>query len=166
MVERHGCPLALSHDRHGIFSQTRKATEAESLQEQLAGAQEPTQFARLLQELAIPSIAARSPQAKGRMERLFSTLQDRLVVELHLAGACTLEQANVVLQAYLPRFNAQFAVEAAQAGLAYRQLSEAVDLDTVFCFKYVRTVALDNTVSLGEHRLQLLPGKERPSYAR
>jgi hypothetical protein len=82
------------------------------------------------------------------------------------AGVCTREQANVVLKAYLPRSNAQFAVEAAQVGLAYRQLAQRVDLDTLFCFKYVRTVALDNTVSLGEHRLQLVPGKERLSYAR
>jgi transposase len=73
LVERSGCPLALYHDRHSIFTQSRKATEADTLQEQLAGTQEPTQFARLLQELAITSIAARSPQAKGRVERLFGT---------------------------------------------------------------------------------------------
>jgi transposase len=89
MVQRHGCPLALYHDRHGIFTQTGAATERDSLPEQLAGKQEPTQFGRLLQELEITSIAARSPQAKGRVERLFGTLQDRLVVELRLAGAST-----------------------------------------------------------------------------
>lgn len=166
MVQRHGCPLALYHDRHGIFTQTGVATERDSLPEQLAGKQEPTQFGRLLQELEITSIAARSPQAKGRVERLFGTLQDRLVVELRLAGASTLEQANAVVQTYLPRFNAQFAVEASEPGLAYRPLSEGLDLDTLCCFKYVRTVALDNTVQLGEHRLQVLPDKERRSYAR
>jgi len=116
--------------------------------------------------LEITSIAARSPQAKGRVERLFGTLQDRLVVELRLAGASTLEQANAVLQAYLPRFNAQFAVEAAAPGLAYRPLPQTVDLETLCCFKYARTVALDNTVQLGEHRLQLLPDTQRRSYAR
>ncbi len=73
LVERYGCPLALYHDRHSIFTQSCKATEADTLQEQLAGTQEPTQFGRLLQELAITSIAARSPQAKGRVERLFGT---------------------------------------------------------------------------------------------
>lgn len=166
LVERSGCPLALYHDRHSIFTQSRKATEADSLQDQLAGSQAPTQFARLLQELTITSIAARSPQAKGRVERLFGTLQDRLVVELRLAGACTLEQANEVVQAYLPRFNAQFAIEATEPVLAYRLLPQSVNPETVFCFKYVRTVALDNTVSLGEQCVQLLPGKERSSYAR
>jgi hypothetical protein len=70
------------------------------------------------------------------------------------------------VQAYLPRFNAQFAVEATELGLAYRPLPGGLDLDTMCCFKYARTVALDNTVQLGEHRLQLLPDKERRSYAR
>jgi hypothetical protein len=100
------------------------------------------------------------------VERLFGTLQDRLVIELRLAGASTLEQANAVFQAYLPRFNAQFAVEPAQGETAYRPLPEVLNLDTIFCFKYERTVALDNTVTLGEHRLQLLPEKPRRSYAR
>ena len=166
MLQRHGRPLALYHDRHGIFQQTSKATEADTLEEQLAGKQEPTQFGRLLEELEISSIAARSPQAKGRVERLFGTLQDRLVIELRLAGASTREQANEVLQAYLPRFNAQFAVEPAQGELAYRPLPETLCLDTIVCFKYVRTVALDNTVNFGEHRLQLLPDQQRRSYAR
>src|SRR5258708_23420746 len=87
MVQQHGRPLALYHDRHGIFKQTSKATEADTLKEQLAGKQDPTQFGPLLEELEITSIAARSPQAKGRVERLFGTLQDRLVVELRLADA-------------------------------------------------------------------------------
>ena len=166
MLQRHGRPLALYHDRHSIFTQSGKATEADSLQEQLAGTQQPTQFGRLLQELEITSIAARSPQAKGRVERLFGTLQDRLVIELRLAGASTREQANEILQAYLPRFNAQFAVEPAQAEPAYRPLPETVCLEMIVCFKYVRTVALDNTVNFGEHRLQLLPDQQRRSYAR
>src|SRR6202022_2235503 len=76
MLEQHGRPLALYHDRHGIFKQTSKATQADRLAQQLAGKQDPTQFGRLLEELEITSIAARSPQAKGRVERLFGTLQD------------------------------------------------------------------------------------------
>jgi transposase len=166
MLQRHGRPLALYHDRHGIFQQNSRATEADTLKEQLAGKQDPTQFGRVLEELKITSIAARSPQAKGRVERLFGTLQDRLVIELRLAGASTREQANEVFQAYMPRFNAQFAVEPAQVELAYRPLPETECLDTIICFKYVRTVALDNTVNFGEHRLQLLPDQQRRSYAR
>jgi hypothetical protein len=73
LVERAARPLAISHDRHGIFAPTSVATEVDSIPEQLAGKQDPSQFGRLLEELAITSIAARSPQAKGRVERLFGT---------------------------------------------------------------------------------------------
>lgn len=110
MVERHGCPLALYHDRHSIFTQARHAIEQDSLAEQLQGQQTPTQFGRVLSELGIRSIAARSPQAKGRVERLFGILQARLVIELRLAGASTLAQANALLADYLPRFNRHFAL--------------------------------------------------------
>ena len=166
LLEQHGRPLALYHDRHGIFQQNSKATEADSLEEQLAGKQDPTQFGRLLEELEITSIAARSPQAKGRVERLFGTLQERLVVQLRLAEARTLEQANQVLECYLPRFNAQFAVAATQEGSAYRPLQETLQAADLFCFKYLRIVAADNTISFAKQRLQLLPDAQRRSYAK
>jgi hypothetical protein len=166
MLERHGRPLALYHDRHSIFKQTSKATEADTLQEQLAGKQDPTQFGRLLEELEITSIAAQSPQAKGRVERLFGTLQERLVVQLRLANASTLEQANQVMTSYLPRFNAQFAVAPTREGSAYRPLQETLQAEDLFCFKYPRIVAADNTISFAKQRLQLLPDAQRRSYAR
>src|SRR6266851_2542688 len=165
LVERNGRPLAFYHDRHGIFAPTSVATEADSLQEQLMGKQDPGQFGRLLEELAITSIAARSPQAKGRVERLFGTLQDRFVVELRLADARTLEQAQQVAADYLPRFNAQFAVAAAQPGTAYRPLSEPGQVEAIFCFKYLRTVGADNVVSFAGQRLQIVADKQRRSYA-
>jgi hypothetical protein len=100
------------------------------------------------------------------VERLFGTLQDRLVIELRLAGASTREQANAHVADYLPRFNAQFAVPAAQAGTAYRPLPAIFKPEEVYCFKYERVVAADNTVQFGQQRLQVLPSKERRSYAR
>lgn len=163
-VRTYGRPLAVYRDRHSIFE--RGKSERQTIAEELAGKQEPTQFGRLLEELEITSIAARSPQAKGRVERLFGTFQDRLVSELRLAGARTIEEANAVLWGYLPRFNERFAVEAAQSGLAYRPLEEGVTIEEVFCFKYWRTVGADNVVKLGEHRIQLLPSAERASYAK
>ncbi len=135
LVERDGRPLAFYHDRHGIFAPTSVATEVDSISEQLAGKQDPSQFGRLLEELAITSIAARSPQAKGRVERLFGTLQDRLVIELRLADARTLEQAQ------------QVAAEA------------------IFCFKYLRTVGADNVVNFAGQRLQIVANQQRRSYA-
>ena len=105
------------------------------MEEQLAERQ-PTQFGRALRELGIQSIVAHSPQAKGRVERLFGTLQDRLVGQL-VRGASTLEEANQVLGDYLPKFNRAFAVPPAQEGTAYREAS-AGQLDQTLCFKYPR----------------------------
>jgi transposase len=162
LVTVHGVPVAMYHDRHGIF----QLNTPETIAEQLTGQRQLTQVGRALAELGITAIAARSPQAKGRIERLFGTLQDRLVAELRLAGARTLTEANQVLTAYLPGFNAQFAVPAANVEPAFRRWDPACDLAAICCFQYQRTVAHDNTVQLGEHRLQLMPGKQRVSYAR
>lgn len=166
LVERCGRPLALYHDRHSIFVVTSQKEAPLSVAEQLAGKAEPTQFGRLLEELGISSIAAQSPQAKGRVERLFGTLQDRLVVELRLAGVTRLEQAGPVLERYLPKFNRQFAVPAAQPTPAWQSLPATLSTKEVFCFKYRRLVAADNTVSFAGQRLQVEPGPQRRSYAR
>lgn len=159
----HGVPLSVYHDRHGIFR--RLPNEKPTLHEQLRGKPEPTQFGRLLEELAVESIAANSPQAKGRVERLFGTLQDRLVSELRLAGASTMEEANTVLKGFLPEYNQRFRLEAQLPGNCYRPLRAGMEVEQLFCFKYGRTVAMDNTVRLDEHRLQILPGPHRRSYA-
>ena len=127
IIDHHGVPLALYSDRHGIFQRSPK--EPESLAEQLRGRRDPTQFGRALEELDIRLILAHSPQAKGRIERIWGSFQDRLVSELRLAGASTIEQANKVLWNFLPRFNQRFGVAPAQPGSAYRQLTPGVSLD-------------------------------------
>ena len=164
IVENDGIPGALYHDGHGIFERSKR--EPESLEEQLMGRRESTQFGRIMEELGIISITSSSPQAKGRIERLWGTFQDRLKSELHIAGAKTTEEANRVLWDFLPRFNQRFAVPAAQPGTAYRQPGEGFIPEEVFCFKYRRTVGPDNVVRLGEHRLQIMPTNGRSSYAR
>jgi transposase len=164
IVENDSIPQALYHDGHGIFERSKR--EPESLREQLMGRREPTQFGRIMEELGIISITSRSPQAKGRIERLWGTFQDRLKSELRIAGAKTTEEANRVLSDFLPRFNQRFAVPAAQPGTAYRQPGEGFISEEVFCFKYRRTVGPDNVVRFGEHRLQIMPTNGRSSYAR
>lgn len=159
-----GIPLAVYRDRHGIFERRRQ--EPWTLEEELAGERFPTQVGRALAELTIEAIPSHSPQSRGRIERLWGTWQDRLIKVLRLAGASTLEQADRVLQEYLPDFSRRFAVPAALPQSAYRPLPPVFDPDTVCCFKYQRTVANDNTVTLGEHRLQLQPSYTRRSYAR
>ena len=94
-----------------------------------------------------------------------STLQDRLVTELRLAGAATIQEANDVLQQFLPRFNAQFAVAAEQPEKAYRPVSAELALTETICLKHPRKVGRDNTVKYHWRVLQLLPGMDRPSYA-
>jgi transposase len=133
VVTTVGVPEAVYHDRHGIFR--RPPPERETLAEQLAGEREPTQVERALRELGIASITAHSPQAKGRIERLFGTLQDRLVAELRLAGATTRAEAKALLAVSLPRFNARFAVPAAVLAPAYRALPAHTDPWQVCCFR-------------------------------
>ena len=163
IVEGYGRPLALYRDRHTIFEGQKKKL---SIEEQLRGKRDSTQFGRLLEEVDIRSIAAWSPQAKGRVERLFGTLQDRLVSELRLQKATTPEQAQLVLESFIPDFNRRFAVRPAQSGSAFRKLTASMDPDQLFAFKFDRQVAADNTVSIGDHRIQIRPDSHRLSYAR
>jgi transposase len=142
VVITKGVPLALYSDRHGIFVKTRK--QEPSLEEQLSGRRQLTQMGRLLGELQVELILARSPQAKGRIERLWGTFQDRLVSELRLQGVATLEEANRVLAQHLVRHNRQFAVTAQDPEPAWRERPR--QLDQLFCFKFHRVVALDHTV--------------------
>jgi transposase len=147
----HGLPLALYADRHTIFQSPKIATIAE----QLEGLEPRSHLGRLLETLDIGLISARSPQAKGRVERLFETLQDRLVKELRRANACTLAEANACLKAYLPRFNSRFMKPPAEAGSAYRPRLARAEANERICFTYWRTVSKDHTISLFGHTLLL-----------
>ncbi len=91
---------------------------------------------------------------------------DRLVVELRLADITTLADANRFLASFLSRYNRQFGVPARESGRAYRPLEADCDVEQICCFVYYRTVAADNTVRLGAHRIQLQPGPGRMSYAK
>jgi hypothetical protein len=150
--QSHGLPLALYGDRHTIFQSPREPT----IEEQLKGLEPRTQLGQLLETLEVGLIAARSPQAKGRVERLFGTLQDRLVKELRRSGACNLTDANAVLRKYLPRFNKRFMMLAAQPGSAYRPRLTRAEANARICFTYWRTVANDHTIALFGHNL-LIP---------
>lgn len=157
-------PVAAYSDRHGIFY--RSTIKRPTFQEQLAGTPAPTQVARALHELSIRWIPASSPQAKGRIERLFGTFQDRLCAELRLADVADREEANAFLADFLPRYNARFAQPPASSTSAYRPWPSGLNPQTVFCFKYQRVVSNDNTVTLGPRCLQLLLGPGRSSYAK
>ncbi len=162
-VEQVGIPLSIYRDQHGTF---QRNDEHWSEQEQLAGSQAPTQLGRCWQELGITSIAARSAQAKGRVERLWRTFQDRLVSELRLAGARTEQQANAVLERFLPEYNQQFAQPARQTAVAYRKLDARLDLDYIFALRYERVVNPDHTIVVGAGlRVQLPALASHKGYA-
>ena len=137
LIEGWGIPLALYSDRHAVFKHNDRKPETAS---------EATQFIRSLQELGIRQIFARSPQAEGRVERAAGTFQDRLVTELRLADAKTMDQATAVLRDFLPRYNARFVVQPKHPEPAYRLAGPDLCLSEVLCFKDTRKVARDNTV--------------------
>jgi transposase len=161
IVTNHGIPLAVYHDGHAVFEPADH--EPLTLEEQLEGGKGLTQFGRLLEELDITSIRSRSPQARGRIERLWGTFQDRLVSELRLAGVSAMKEANELLWRYLPTHNRKFTVPPAQPESAFR--SPGRDWKTMFCLKHQRTVGLDNVVRLRTQRLQVT-AENRYSYAR
>jgi transposase len=164
MLLDKGIALAIYMDRHGIF---RRNDDHWTVEEQLAGEQTPTQVGQALKALGIEPIFALSPQAKGRVERLFGTLQDRLVQELRLAGISTPEPATVFLNgSFKADFNTRFAKSAKQSEPAWRPLPKGVDVDRICSFRYEATVGNDNAVRLGGIILDIPAGPRRRGYAK
>lgn len=159
---RYGIPGAIYADRHTIFQSPKKAT----IEQELTGKQPKSQFERLLGELGIELIPALSAQAKGRIERLWDTWQDRLVKALREAEACNCEEANQVLASFLPKHNLHFQVEPAEQETVYVPWPKEYRTEDYFCFKHSRIATNDNTISFDGHCLQIPPGPKRRSYAK
>jgi len=160
LLRRCGVPLSFYGDRHSVFVRN---DEHWSLEEQLAGKRQPTQFGRALAQLGVTYIAAQSPQAKGRIERLWGTFQDRLTSELRLAGAFDLETANQVLRRFLPDYNRRFGRAPRETEKAWRPAPQ--DLDRICCFHHERSVSNDNVVQWCGRRFQIPPQPQRFSFA-
>ena len=159
IFREHGLPQSIYTDRHSVFWTDREPT----LEEQLINKKPTTEVGRGLEQLGVTLILAHSPQAKGRIERLWNTFQDRLVSELRLAKAKTIEQGTVVLDRYVPEHNRKFS-KPAQAQPAWRKVS-AVQIERALCFKQQRTVAKDNTVTFEGTLLQIPKTSPFRSYA-
>ncbi len=157
---QYGVPVTLYGDRLNVLARNDRHW---TLEEQLDGHQQPTHFGRMLADLGIGFIRALSPQAKGRIERLWATLQDRLVTELRLRGIDTIEAANAFLPTFLADFIRRFTVAPAAAAAAWRPVPR--DLDRILSCRYDRVVARDNTVQIGARSIQVPPGPGRRSYA-
>jgi len=163
ILKTHGIPMAIYHDQHSSLVRTDGHW---SLQEQMQGRQFPTHVGRVLEELGIESIPATSPQAKGRIERTFGTLQDRLMPELRLANIASIQSANAWLTAeFIPRYNASFALSPADGSSAFVSISKK-EIQHRVAFAYEATVGNDNAVRLGGIVIDIPPGPSRRSYAK
>jgi hypothetical protein len=156
----HGVPTAFYGDRNGIFVRN---DDHWSLEEELAGRRQPTAFGRALNALGVTFIAAQSPQAKGRVERLWGVLQDRLCSELRFAKACDLASANAVLRKFIREYNRRFARTPRDAAKAWRPAPD--DLQRICAFLHERVVSNDNVVQWEGHRFQIPPQNRRFSFA-
>ena len=159
LVRKKGVFCSLYTDRASHFFHTPKAGQP-------VDPYRLTQIGRALTELEIRPIPAYSPEARGRAERLFGTLQGRWPQELRLAGVRTMDEANQMIhQKLIPGYNRRFRVKPPQQGSAFITAKD-VDLNRVFCIKHERTVAKDNTVTYGTCTLQIQPSQLRVSFAK
>jgi transposase len=163
MVSHHGIPMSIYQDRHTIF---KRNDPHWSLEEQLRGRQDPTQVGWALEELGIQPIHALSPQAKGQIERLFGTFQDRLIAELHMVGITDIEEANRFLEGFVEAHNRQFSQVSEKPHRAWRPVPGRVDINRICSFRYEATVGNDNTVRLGGITIDIPAGPHRASYAK
>jgi len=163
VLRRHGIPLSVYQDRHSALVRT---DDYWTVEEQLRGQQYPTHVGRVLQDLGIEAISALSPQAKGRIERSFGTMQDRLIAELAYEGITDMETANRWLEDhYIADYNRRFSVQAAEPGNAFLKI-RAPERYAKIAFAYEATVANDNCIRLGGLMIDVPATKKRPSYAK
>ncbi len=150
-IRQHGLPLAIYADKHSTYQSPAPPT----VEEQLAGTEPTSQFGRALGELGVELIPAHSPQAKGRVERLFHTFQDRVIKEMRLAAVSTLAEANRFLERYLPSYNQRFTVQPAQPTDLHRARPTQRELDRILCVNTKRVLRRDGTVAHHGHLYQV-----------
>lgn len=151
-IRKNGMPISIYMDNHSTYKSQKKQT----IEDELAGRNHLSQFERSIEELEIRFIHARSPQAKGRIERLFKTFQDRVVKEMRLSGVNSIKTGNVFLRTYLPKYNKRFKVEAAEKADMHRPMDPGMKLDEHLCIKTKRTVRNDYTVAYQGRLYQIL----------
>jgi hypothetical protein len=150
-IQRYGIPLKVYLDKHTTYKSNGKPT----LEEELAGIEPLSEFERALKELGVEVIHAHSPQAKGRIERFFGTLQDRLVKEMRLRGIQSIEEGNLFLEEYWPKFNRKFAVDPKEKEDLHRSVPRGLKLDDVLCIKVKRALRNDFTVAYNRRLYQV-----------
>ncbi len=150
-IEKYGIPLSVYVDRHSTYRSTAKPT----IEDELKGEEPLSEFERALKELGVEVIHANSPQAKGRIERLFKTFQDRVVKEMRLRGIKSIQEANKFLEQYLPIYNKRFRISAKEEEDMHRVVPEGVNLEGILCIKAQRTLRNDFTISYKKNLYQI-----------
>jgi transposase len=141
-IERYGIPVSIYIDKHAAYKSKKKL----SIEDELSNKDPLTQFTRALGELGVEVIYANSPQAKGRIERLFNTFQDRLLKELRLEKARTINDANKVAERFLPKYAKRFSVKALYSDDLHRPIPKGLDLDKILCTREEHPLRNDFTV--------------------
>lgn len=142
-IRKYGIPMSVYMDKHTTY----KSPAEPSVEDEINGTTPLSEFGRALTELEVQIIHAHSPQAKGRIERLFKTLQDRLVKEMTLRGINTIEEANRYLDTYVSVYNKRFAVRAKEQDNLHREIPQGLNLDKVLCIRTVRALRNDFTIA-------------------
>jgi len=151
-VKKYGIPQCVYFDKHTTYKSPKKP----NIEDELMNREALTHFGRALKDLGIDFMHAHSPQAKGRIERLFRTFQDRLIKEMRLAGIKSREAANAFLDYYLPVFNQRFSVQPIERGNLHRSIPKHMRLDSVLCKKTEHPLRNDFTVMHKGHVYQIM----------
>ena len=156
-IENYGIPISLYPDKYSVFFPTKKASDQLTIQEQLNGREKGiTQFGRIVEELGIDMFPASSPQAKGRIERLWETLQSRLVTEFRINNITNIEDANKFLIEYIPKYNSKFAIAATNKKSVFLKLPKIYNLDELLCVRFERIIDNAGVFSLNNSKFQLV----------
>jgi len=150
-IQKYGLPMSVYLDRHTTYKSTAKVTAEDIVNNEIP----LSEFERALKELEVRVIHATSPQAKGRVERLFETLQDRLVKEMRLNGVESIQEGNRFLKHYLPIYNRRFSVTPRERQDLHRALSKGFNLDGILCIKTERRLRNDFTVAHNKKLYQI-----------
>ncbi len=164
IVSNYGIPVSIYQDRHSALH--RNDTNW-TIEEQLAGEQEPTQVGGALKSLGITPIFALTPQAKGRVERLFGVLQDRLIAEMALWEIKKISEANIFLkELFIKDYNHRFSLKPETAQRAWLKVPRNVDIERTISFRYQSVVGNDNAVRLGGNVIDIPEGPGQRGYAK